>query len=325
MNVEHAPQPGLHLHPAKRVNPRSGWIKHIRKNIYLYGMLVPPTLFFLLFKYLPIAGTLLSVRKFKAGGGLGTIIGTEWIGFKYFRMFLEDPSFWIAFKNTIVIGAYGLLFGFPIPILFALLLNEVRTKWFKRFVQTTSYLPHFISSVIIYGLLNELLSPSTGIINSWIRSFGGEPIIFLLDPAWYRTIYTGSGIWQSMGFNAILYLAALSNVDPQLYEAAEMDGASRFRKIYHVTLPGIMPTIVITLILAIGNLLGSNFDKALLLFNGANQETSDILSTYLYRIGIVQANYNYGTAAGLFNSLISLMFLWSANRFSRRFSETSLW
>lgn len=321
-------KPASHAEAAgikRQTCPGSGLGTYMRKNIYLYAMLLIPTIYFILFKYLPIAGILLSVRKFKAGGGWPSIIGSEWVGFKYFRIFLHDSSFWLAFKNTIILGGYGLLFGFPIPILFALLLNEVRNKHFKRFIQTTSYLPHFLSSVIIFGLLNEILSPYTGVLNTIVKSLGHESITFLLDPGWYRTIYTSSGIWQGMGFNAILYLAALSNVDPQLYEAAEMDGASRLKQTLHVTIPGIMPTIVITLILAIGNILGSNFEKALLLSNGANQEASDILSTYLYRIGIIQSNYSYGTAAGLFNAVISLMFLWSANRFARKFSETSLW
>ena len=311
-----------------RAVPQAAWGRigrTIRKNIYLYAMLILPTLYFLLFKYLPIAGTLLSVRKFKPGGGWGSIIGSKWVGFTYFDMFLSDPAFWAAFKNTIVIGAYGLIFGFPIPILFALLLNEVRNRYFKKLVQTTSYLPYFFSTVIVFGLLNELLSPYGGVVNEIVKAFGHEPITFMAEASWYRTIYTASGIWQFMGFNAILYLAALSNVDPQLYEAAEIDGASRFNQSLHVTIPGIMPTIVITLILAIGNILGSNFEKSLLLFNPANQDTSDILSTYLYRVGIVQANYSYGTAAGLFNAVISLFFLWGANFFSKKYSETSLW
>jgi len=311
-----------------RAVPQAAWGRFgraIRKNIYFYAMLLVPAVYFLLFKYLPIVGTLLAVRKFKPGGGWGSIIGSKWVGFRYFDMFLSDPAFWAAFKNTIVIGVYGLVFGFPIPILFALLLNEIRNRYFKKLVQTTSYLPYFFSTVIVFGLLNELLSPYGGVVNEVVKAFGHEPITFMAEASWYRTIYTASGIWQFMGFNAILYLAALSNVDPQLYEAAEIDGASRFRQSLHVTIPGIMPTIVITLILAIGNILGSNFEKSLLLFNPANQDTSDILSTYLYRVGIVQANYSYGTAAGLFNAVISLIFLWGANFFSKKYSETSLW
>ncbi|GBG11148.1 hypothetical protein PAT3040_05936 [Paenibacillus agaridevorans] len=250
---------------------------------------------------------------------------SDWVGFKYYRMFLENPDFLLLMKNTFLLGIMNLALGFPAPIILALLLNEVRKAAFKRFVQTVSYLPHFISNVIVASMVIMFLSPTGGLINELITALGFEPINFMNEPGMFRWIYVLSEIWQHIGWETIIYLAALTAVDPQLYEAASIDGASRMRKLWHVTLPGISFAIVITLILNIGSVLEIGFEKVFLLQNPAIYETADIISTYVYRIGMEQGNFSYGAAIDLFMGIISLIFIYTANFVSRRVSETSLW
>jgi putative aldouronate transport system permease protein len=216
-------------------------------------------------------------------------------------------------------------FAFPIPILFALLLNEVEHTKFKKAVQTVSYLPHFLSVVVVVGMLKEIISPNTGIVNSILEALGHEPIFFLIEPQWFRPLYVASDVWQHMGWNAIIYIAALAGIDEQLYEAAEVDGASRFSQALHVTLPGISSAIIITLILAVGRMMMIGFEKILLLYNPSIYETADILSTYVYRMGLQEGNYSYGTAVGLFNGLIGLLLVTGSNALARRFSDTSIY
>lgn len=219
---------------------------YFRKNWQLYSLLVLPLINYVIFKYAPMVGNIIAFRKFVPGG---PVLGTKWVGSKYFKMFINDPVFWNVFKNTFVLSLESLIIGFPIPIIFALLLNEIRGEKFKRFVQTVSYLPHFLSTVIVVGMIKELLSPSTGVVNMIIKNYKGTTINFIADPAWFRPIYIISGIWQGMGWGAIIYLAALSNINPELYESASIDGANRWKQTLHITIPGILPTIIIMLIL----------------------------------------------------------------------------
>ncbi|RAV21717.1 sugar ABC transporter permease [Paenibacillus contaminans] len=250
---------------------------------------------------------------------------SDWVGLKYYRMFFQNPDAFVIFKNTFLLGAYKLLFGFPAPIVLALLLNELRLKRYKRFVQTVSYMPHFLSAVVVAGIMVMILSPSTGWVNQVIQGLGFEPINFLQKASWFRTIYVSSEIWQEIGWGSIIYLAALTAIDPQLYEAAKIDGAGRWKQALHVTLPGIAPAIVILFILQIGKVLELGFEKVFLISNAATYETSDIISTYVYRIGIVQSNFSYASAIDLFMGIIGLIFVYSANQVSRRFGDTSLW
>ncbi|MNI02884.1 putative multiple-sugar transport system permease YteP [compost metagenome] len=250
---------------------------------------------------------------------------SEWVGLKYYRMFFNNPDALVIIKNTALLGFYRLLFGFPAPIILAVLFNEMRFTKFKRFVQSVSYMPYFLSTVVVSSILIMLLSPSTGWINSVIRSFGFESISFLQQSEWFRTIYVTSDIWQTAGFGTIIYLAALAAVDPHLYEAAEMDGAGRWKKTVHVTLPSLVPAMVIIFILQLGQVLDLAFDKAFLLGNPATYETSDIISTYVYRVGILGGSFSYASAIHLAMGVISFVFVYSANRIARKVGDTSLW
>ena len=296
--------------------------KRIKKYYALYAMLALPIVYFVIFKYIPILGNVLAFRKYSPST---PFFGKSWIGFEYFKMFLTDSNFYKIFMNTIILSVETLIIGFPFPIIFALLLNELHSVRFKKTVQTVSYLPHFISIVVVVSFISQLLSPSSGILNEIRRYFGLEAINYLAKPQYFRTIYIVSEQWQNMGWNAIIYIAALSGVDVQLYEAAQIDGAGKWKQMLNVTLPGIMPTIVITFILTVGNMLALGYEKVLLLMNDLNKETSDIISTYVYRLGIVDGNYSYSTAVGLFNSVIGLILVSGTNFISSRLSETSLW
>ncbi|MDQ0655694.1 putative aldouronate transport system permease protein [Paenibacillus sp. W2I17] len=264
---------------------------------------------------------MIAFRRFVPGG---SIFGETWVGLRYFKMFIEDPTFWRVFGNTLMLGGLALLFTFPVPIIFALMLNEVKSKRFKKFVQTASYLPHFLSIVIVAGMILQLTAVN-GSINGLVAFFTGDNIPFMQRAEWFRTIYITSEVWQGMGWGAILYLAALTTIDDSLYEAARIDGANRWKQTIHVTLPGILPTIVTLLILNMGNFLAVGFEKILLLYNPLIYETSDVISTYLYRVGLESSNFSYATAIGLFESLIGLILVFSVNAISRRLTQRSLW
>lgn len=294
----------------------------IKKDWQLYSLLLLPILYFIIFKYGPMIGTVIAFRKYLPGG---PVLGVKWVGLKYFKLFINDPSFWNVFKNTLLLSVYSLIAGFPLPIILALLLNEVRSTKFKKIVQTTSYLPHFFSAVIVVGMIQQILSPSSGVINMVLKHFTGHTINFIGEPGWFRTIYVGSGVWQGTGWGAILYLAALSNINMELYESAKIDGANRWQQTLNITIPGILPTIVILLILNIGGLMNVGFEKILLLYNPMTYPTADVISTYLYRLGLESNSFSYATAIGLFNSLIGLILISSANIISKKLSDVSLW
>jgi len=297
------------------------WREAIRKDWQLYSLALIPILFFLIFRYLPMLGNVIAFRRFVPGG---SIFGESWVGFRYFTMFITDPAFWQVFRNTFVLGGLTLLFCFPLPIILALLLNEVRKKFFKGFVQSVSYLPHFLSIVIVGGMILQLTSID-GTINQIIEAFGGDAIAFMQDPGWFRTIYVTSEVWQTVGWGTILYLAALTTIDQQLYEAARIDGAGKLRQTWHVTLPGIRPTMVTLLILNIGTFMAVGFEKILLIYNPLLYPTADVISTYLYRIGLESNNFSYAAAIGLFESVIGLTLILTANAISRRVVGTGLW
>jgi putative aldouronate transport system permease protein len=307
----------------KQVRRESKLITRIMRDRYLLLMLIPGLVYFLIFKYVPMYGILIAFKNYSIFKG---IADSPWVGFRYFIEFFQGPDAFRLIKNTLLISCYRLFFGFPAPILLALAFNELRGKYVKRFSQTISFLPHFISSVVIVGLVVNFLSPETGIINTLLNKvFGMEPISFMTEPGYFRTIFTTMQIWKEIGWSSIIYLAALSGVNTELYEAAAMDGASRLRQTWHVSLPGLLPTIAILLILTIGNLMDVGASTIILMYNAAIYDTADVLSTYVYRRGLVGADYSFGAAVDLFNSMIGIILIIGANRLSRKLTDTSLW
>ncbi|MGI5213469.1 ABC transporter permease [Plantactinospora sp. CA-290183] len=306
----------------RRPTRRRSWRRALRRDWQLYSLAILPLLFFLIFRYLPMLGNVIAFRRFQPGG---SVLGEYWVGLRYVRMFLSDPTFWSVFTNTLVLGALTLLVCFPLPVVLALLLNEVRTRRLKRFVQSVSYLPHFLSVVIVAAMVMQLVSVD-GTVNQILGAVGGgDPIPFLQRAEWFRAIYVSSEVWQTVGWGTILYLAALTAVDTDLYEAARIDGANRWRQTWHITLPGIRPTMVTLLILNIGTFMAVGFEKVLLLYNPLTYPTADVISTYLYRMGFESSNFSYAAAIGLFEALIGLTLVLSANTIARRTVGTSLW
>ncbi|MGG4033101.1 ABC transporter permease subunit [Paenibacillus cisolokensis] len=296
--------------------------KSLRKNWDLYLLITPVIVYFFVFDYIPMYGVQIAFKNFIAAKG---IWGSEWIGFDHFERFFNSYYFERLIWNTLGISLYQLAVGFPIPLILALLLNEVGNGRFKRFVQTVTYAPHFLSTVVMVGLIFLFLSPQNGIVNHLIVLFGGTPISFMTEPEWFKTIYVFSGVWQGMGWNSIIYLAALAAIDPSLHEAARVDGASRLRRIWHINLPGIMPTVVILLILNVGHIMSVGFEKIYLMQNNLNIESSDVISTYVYQQGIIGAQYSFAASVGLFNSVINIILLVAVNRIAKKVNETSLW
>ena len=306
-------------------NRSSRWYlaqRSFRRHWQLYLIMLPAVLYFLVFKYIPMADAVIAFKNYNVIKG---IWGSPWAGFKYFTLFFSNPVFWTLLKNTLGLSLYALLVGFPIPILLAVCLNEIRDGFFKRTVQMVTYAPYFISTVVMVSMIILLLSPRLGVANLGLQAVGLHPVNFLGIPNIFPSIYVWSSVWQYSGYSAIVYLAALAGVDPQLYEAAKIDGASRLQKIFFIDLPGIMPVIVIILILNVGTLLGIGFEKIYLLQNPLNLGTSEIIATYVYKVGLLNANYSFATAVGLFNSLINMILLVLVNTFAKRVSDTSLW
>jgi putative aldouronate transport system permease protein len=306
-----------YINPQRRIN-----LKNIRRDHALIIMLIPVVAYYILFCYLPMYGVIIAFKDYRPGRG---ILGSRWVGFDHFIQFFTSFYFFRLIKNTLLISVYSLILGFPVPIIFALILNEFKNGFFKRSIQTITYLPHFISLVVICGMLINFLSPTNGIVNIVIEKLTGSRINFLNDPKWFRTIYIGSGIWQGFGWGSIIYLAALSGIDPNLYEAAKIDGAGRFRQVWHISIPGILPTVVTLLILNMGSILGVGSEKIILLYNPATYEVSDVISSYVYRMGIQSTQYSFSSAVGLFNSLINMFFLLVCNWLSKKFSGHGLW
>lgn len=289
------------------------------KIIYLFAFICIAHV--IIFSYIPMYGIIIAFKRYKLGA---EFLGGDWVGLRYFIQFFNSMVFWRIIKNTLLLGVYSLIFSFPAPIILALIFNEIKGQLYKRISQTISYMPYFISTVIIVGLLKSFFS-STGFFNDIRILIGLDRINFIADPAYFRTLYIASGIWQGVGFGTIIYLAALSGIDTQILEAAVIDGANRLHRILYVSIPSIMPTIVILLILSAGSIINVGFEKVFLMQTPTNMVNSDVIATYVYRMGIVDANYSFATAVGLFNAVISFILLAAVNLISKRVTETSLW
>jgi putative aldouronate transport system permease protein len=302
----------------RTVSSRRG---RLRRSWQLYLLIAPALLYFIVFHYVPMYGVQIAFKNYIASEG---IWGSPWVGFDYFERFFRSFQFERLIVNTLLINALQLLL-FPVSIIVALSINELRDGFFKRFTQTVTYAPHFISTVIMVGILLTFLHPVTGIVNVIITALGGAPISFMTEPGWFRQVFVLSGEWQNLGWGAIVYLAALAAVDPQLHEAAIMDGASRWARIWHINLPSILPTVVILLILQMGNFMAVGFEKVYLMQNALNLPASEVIQTYVYKAGLLQAQYSFSAAVGLFNSVINLVILVVFNRLAKRVSGTGLW
>jgi putative aldouronate transport system permease protein len=307
--------------PAKK-SKRAIRVQELVRNKWLYILFLPVLVWYILFAYWPMYGLVIAFQKYNVVKGIS---GSEWVGLKYFKQFFNDPYFPRLMRNTVLLNIYGLIFGFPAPILLALCFNEVRHMLFKKVTQTISYLPYFISAVVICGMVSTFLSPTNGIVNLILNKLGLSSIYFLQEPGYFRSIMVTLGIWQGAGFSAIIYIAALSGIPPELYEAAKIDGANRWKQLRYITLPSLVPTIIIMLILNLGSILNADFAKIILLYNPMIYETSDVLNTYVYRKGLLENNYSYATAVGLFQGVVGFVLVYAANLFSRKVSDTSLW
>ena len=296
--------------------------QRIFRNWELDVMFLPVLVFFLVFHYAPMYGVQIAFKKFSAVRG---IVGSPWRGLYYFQQFFDSYLFGELIGNTLGLSLYSLFVGFPTPILLALMMNELRSERVKRVVQTITYAPHFISMVVMCSMIILFLSPSSGVLNRIIELLGGQSVYFMGKPEYFKTIYVLSGVWQNTGWSSIIYMAALSGIDPQLHEAATIDGASRLQRVWHINLPGILPTAVILLIMNCGSLMSIGFEKAFLLMNDLNRAAAEIISTFVYQRGLIDRNYSSAAAIGLFNSAINLVLLLGVNTIARRISDTSLW
>ncbi|WP_083750684.1 ABC transporter permease [Kribbella sp. ALI-6-A] len=313
------------VRPRRRRRERPG-IKGLRRSFQrhwtLYLLMVVPLIWFAIFKYIPMANAVLAFKNFNVTKG---IWGSPWIGWKNFELFFANPVFWTLVKNTFVLSVYTVAASFPLAIILALALNEIRNGLFKRSVQLVTYAPYFISTVVVVSMTILVLSPRLGIVNEGLGFFGVPAIDFLGDPDYFRHIYVWSDVWQTTGYSAVIYLAALAGIDPALHESARIDGASRLQRIRHVDLPGIMPTAVIILVLAVGNIMAIGFEKAFLFQNPLNLSQSEIIATYVYKTGLLNADFSMATAVGLFNSVINLVLLLAVNVVAKRITGNGLW
>ncbi len=296
-------------------------VKDFKKNKWMYALAVPAILYYLVFCYAPIYGLIIGFKDYNPLDG---ILGSPWVGLKHFKAFFDSVYFGRLVKNTLLINLYGILIGFPIPIILALMMNELRCERFKKVIQTTSYLPHFISMVVVCGMVVDFTA-NRGLITTYVNQiFGTDYKNLLHEPSLYRTIYIASDIWQEMGWGSIIYLAALAGVDMSLYEAAKIDGANKWQQMWHVTIPGILMTIMVMLIMRIGNIMALGPDKTILLYDPLTYETGDIIASYVYRSGIQGGNMSFATAVGLFNSVINCLLVITANAASKKFTDSGL-
>ncbi|WP_235550468.1 MULTISPECIES: ABC transporter permease [Paenibacillus] len=307
-----------------RANFASKLLANIRKVPQLYLLSILPILYILIFKYIPMYGAVIAFQDYVPHKGF---FGSDWVGLKHFKNFFNSYEFWKVIKNTLGLSFYSLLAGFPFPILLALCLNYVNRSFVKKSVQLITYAPHFISMVVMMGIIIQLLDPKTGIVNMIIAQLGFEKIDFFGNPDNFKSLYVWSGIWQNVGFGCIIYLAALAAIDPSLHEAAVMDGASKVQRMRHVDIPGILPVAVILLILSVGNLMDVGFEKVLLMQNPLNLSSSEVIDTYVYKVGLLSTGikYSYASAIGLFTSVINLILLYTVNKAAKKLGQTSLW
>lgn len=304
------------------VNGAKRLIRQIKREFGLYALILVPLIWYAVFMYSPMYGLQIAFRRYNARLG---ITGSPWVGLLYFNQFFGSYYFGNLIVNTIVLSVYQMAIGFPIPIVLALIINEIRSRPLQKAVQNVTYIPYFLSMVVIVSMLNLFSNPYNGLFNQIGSVFGAAPVDYFAKEEYFRSMYVFSGVWQNMGFNSVIYIAALSGIDPQLYEAAEMDGASRLDRIIHVSLPSILPTITILFIMRIGSLMNVGFEKVLLMQNNINMDTSDVISTFIYRNGIQKGQFSYSAAVGIFNSLINLLLLVGTNLLSRRVAKSSLW
>ncbi len=303
------------------LNQKKEFKKYVKYK-QLVILFIPAFIYYVVFKYAPIYGIQIAFKDYKIMKGMWE---SSWVGFDNFKYLFNLASFWEVFKNTIILSIYKLAFGFPAPIIFAILLNEIKNRVFKRTIQTVSYLPHFLSWVILASFFMQLLSPSTGPINILLKELGMQPIYFVADPKWFRSVLISTKIWKEIGWGSIIYLAALSNIDPAMYEAAGIDGASRFQKMFYITLPSLVPVITIMLILSIGRMLNDDFEQVMNLYNAAVYKVGDVLSTYTYRVGLVKMRYSIATAVELFKNIIGFTLIISANKIAKKVGEYGIW
>jgi len=306
----------------KSMRSREPWIPLVRKNYDLYLLLIPGLVFLLIFKYAPIYGLVIAFQDFNIFKGIG---GSEWVGLLQFERLFSSPDFIQVLSNTLIISVYKIVLLFPIPIMIAILLNEVRKMWFKRSIQTIIYLPHFLSWVVIAGLFVNVLSPSGGIVNQLIVYLGFEPINFFMDNNFFRSVIVATDGWKEAGWNAIIFIAVIAGLDPELYEASKLDGASRIQQMFLITLPGITSTILLLLILRIGNVLEAGTQQILLLYNPTVYESGDVIGTFIYRMGLSSMQYSFSTAIGLFESIIGFVLVISGNTIAKRVTGKSIW
>ncbi|MDD4297069.1 MAG: ABC transporter permease subunit [Ruminiclostridium sp.] len=322
MKQSMAKKPGKYATPPGRKIEKNNLLLKLQDGKYLLLMVLPAVVFYILFKYVPMWGVLISFQRYSPFKGFW---GSPWVGLQQFEIFFSSPFWWRSVRNTLLLSLYSTFWSFPAPIIFALVLNDVKNYKLKKLAQTISYMPHFLSTVVVVGLFYMFLSPNTGPVQKLIVAMGGTKSDLFAQAKYFRTLFISSGIWQSTGWGAIIYLAALTNIDPTLYESATIDGANKYQQLVYITIPSIIPTIVIMLLLRLGHVLGVGFEKAFLLQNDANHDTSDVLETLVYRTGISGGNYSYGTAIGLMTSVVNLILLFIFNGISRKISETSLW
>ncbi|MCC3380574.1 sugar ABC transporter permease [Paenibacillus sp. UY79] len=305
---------GVRASETKKVNH---WLSYMVRNYILYLFLVPSIILTVIFKYVPMYGSIIAFKNFSPRKG---IVDSEWVGFEHFQRFLSSPNFYDILMNTLKLSAYGLILGFPVPIILALMLNLIRGAKLKKNIQLIVYAPNFISVVVVAGMLFVFLSP-TGIVNAMVTTFTGKPISFMTDPAYFRTVYILSGIWQTAGWSSIIYVATLSNVDPQLHDAATIDGASLIKRILHIDLPALKPVMAVLFILAAGGIMSIGYEKAYLMQTALNTPTSEIIATYVYKVGLQSGDYAYSTAIGLFNSVINVVLLIFVNTVVKKLNE----
>lgn len=310
---------------AARVGEKKTLRQLVSRDRHLLLMFLPVFIFYIVFCYLPMAGLAMAFQDFKMGSGFVGVFTSEWVGLKWFQQFFNSVFAWRLIRNTFLLSFYSLIFGFPIPIIFAICITQLRNQRVAKVAQVITYLPYFISTVVVVGMMTNFLSPSSGIINQIIKAFGGKPINFMSNPAWFRRLYVISGSWQSFGFNAIIFVAAIMGIDPSLYEAMKVDGASRWQQIIHLILPMIADTVILLLIMTLGNLLNVGFEKVYLMYSPAVYETGDVIATYVYRQGIENKNFSYAAAVGLFYSAVGFVFVMASNSLSRRVTGSSLW
>lgn len=293
-------------------------LRQYYKYRYLFLMLVPALIYYIVFHYVPIYGITIAFKDFYPLKG---IMDSPWVGFKYFKQLFSDPYFFPALRNTLIISFWKLLIGFPAPILLAIMLNEVRKNSVKKFFQTVTYLPHFISWVVLSGILIEMLSPTRGPFNILLKSMGLDPVFFIADPGWFRPVIIASGIWRDLGWQSIVFLAAITNIDPELYSVADLDGAGKLRKMWNITIPSIMPVIIIMLILSVGNLINDDFDQIYNLLNANVLSVGEVISTYTYKTGLINMNYSYSTAVGVFKNVIAFTLVMGTNFWASKLSD----